>query len=72
MSNPIKTTNKTVLTMFFAAVSLLILASCSSMRTGSNELKAKMVKPNIPQCQALNDQHCLFLEVWDVLFEQIR
>ncbi len=45
MSNPIKTTNKTVLTMFFAAVSLLILASCSSMRTGSNELKAKVVKP---------------------------
>ncbi len=45
MSNPIKTTIKTILPIIFAAVSLLVFTSCSSMRTGSNELKAKVVKP---------------------------
>jgi len=44
MSKPIKTTNKTMLTIF-AAVSLLVFAGCSSMRSGSNELKSKAVAP---------------------------
>jgi len=44
MSNTIRTTNKTILATF-AVVSLLVLASCSSIRSGSNELKTKMVKP---------------------------
>lgn len=44
MSNAIRTTNRTILATL-TVVSLLVLASCSSIRSGSNELKAKMVDP---------------------------
>ncbi len=44
MNNSIRTTNKTVLATF-TVVSLLVLASCSSIRSGSNELKEEMVDP---------------------------
>jgi hypothetical protein len=44
MSKLIKSTDKTILVMF-AAVSLLVLASCSSVQKGSNEIKSMAVKP---------------------------
>ncbi|MEE9580303.1 MAG: hypothetical protein V3V74_03190, partial [Nitrosomonadaceae bacterium] len=69
MSNPIKNPSKTVL-IIFSAVSLLVFASCSSIRSGSNELKEEMVDP-IPDTGFIKDSGGQKVKRADMPFQKV-